>query len=579
MPSVDPHDILGEVAPEEVPADAPPAAANYREADIIGVTCAECARFEYQGAFYENPNDPQSLIPKGVCTLWEANVHGDKVCDRYTEASPPMDINGNEMWDFADEAKNLAEVHLAGGEQRSEGEYVIKEILRTGDWDVIPTSGGFLRKPLKIVRDGQSDSSEGIIALSEIVENFNNGAVQNVQIPLSDDNNDHKNNTRVNTGYVRDIWISDDGEQSKLVAKMEFTEPDVKEKVLRGTYSDVSCGIPFNIISRGKKFGATLEHVAITNRPFIDGLGPFLAASDTPTEQVEVTHFSIGDKEPVEEDIPEAHTEPISANTAIQFGNSALSSQLGLGGSYSVVDVTLSSPSNGTFYVTDKTSETSWTAPFVVVNGDNGVNGVQLAEIKQWTANTTDEGEEEALVEKSTAPRKLSNLDDLEAARYFREVRFSEPVTTNEENDMSLNREELDRLDLSDEQRAAFQKILDEKVELSARVREASAAERISELEEMGFKEKPGFPKLYRDVMLSDDGGPAIILLSDEGKEKQQMTALEILDSAIEALQVEGKVTLSDQALVSGNDEKPPAEEIPVEDRVAGAREALGLRK
>jgi hypothetical protein len=74
----------------------------------------------------------------------------------------------------------------------------------------------------------------------------------------------------------------------------------------------------------------------------------------------------------------------------------------------------------------------------------------------------------------------------------------------------TLNREELDRLDLSDEQRAAFQQILDQNVELSAKAREASADERVSELEEMGFKEKPGFLKFYREVMLSDDGGPAV---------------------------------------------------------------------
>ena len=52
------------------------------------------------------------------------------------------------------------------------------------------------------------------------------------------------------------------------------------------------------------------------------------------------------------------------------------------------------------------------------------------------------------------------------------------------------------------------------------------------------------------------------------------------LDKAVEALVgSDGKVMLSDQALLSGNDNKPPidaeGEKVPVKKRVANAREAL----
>jgi hypothetical protein len=64
-------------------------------------------------------------------------------------------------------------------------------------------------------------------------------------------------------------------------------------------------------------------------------------------------------------------------------------------------------------------------------------------------------------------------------------------------------------------------------------------------------------------------------------RQSERLTAKAILDRAIDALTVDGKVVLSDQHLASGNDDPPPAtadgEQKPVADRVADARAALGL--
>ena len=54
-----------------------------------------------------------------------------------------------------------------------------------------------------------AEAAQGVIAMSELVSNFEAGAIQNPQIPLSDDDNDHKNLTRLNTGFVRGLWIED----------------------------------------------------------------------------------------------------------------------------------------------------------------------------------------------------------------------------------------------------------------------------------------------------------------------------------------------------------------------------------
>ena len=561
--SVSPLDILREVNPDAVPDPQPPAASNYRAADLQGITCAACAKFVLTGFDGEG----EQAVPKGYCSQWEALVQGDHVSDGFTDTGPSLDRDGNEEWDFA-EKRELAEVHLAGASTREEDGYVIKEILRTGEWPVIPTRGGIVKQQLKIVRDGESSKDEGIISMSELVENFKATGIR-PQIPLSDEEgDDHKNTTQLNQGFVEDLWITDENDGSKLVAKMNFTEPETKAKTLRGTYADVSCGIPWQIISRGQKYGTTLEHVCITNRPFIDGLGPFMAASDQMKDaEVEVVHFGLT----AEVETEAGEKQNFSAGQIMESAQKALSAQLGLSG-YEVKDV-----GNDGLVIASTVADMSWTVKYTIQDG-----AVVLAEVKDWTVNE-DEGTSDAPVQqKRTAPPQSPEQDDLEAAQRLRQIRLpgSQPQRAKEAN-MALTREELERLDLSDEQRAAFQSVLDENAHFAARSREAEVAQRITELEELGLKEFPGALKLYRSVALSDDGGPAIVLLSDNGQEKQRKTAKELLDDFLSALKgADGKVHLSDQALVSGNDDPPPADtetgdKRPVEERVAEMKAAL----
>lgn len=170
-------------------------------------------------------------------------------------------------------------IHLSDGQASEHGGLVRKEILRTGSWPVIPTLNGIVKKPLTIIRDGKSDRDRGIISMSEVYENFSKIGVR-VPVPLALSDDDHANHARENTGWVERLEIIDNGpNDSRLVAFIRFTEPDIKQKVLRGTLADVSCGIPFAFRSRGQSFGAVLEHLAVTNRPFIDGLNGFSVAA------------------------------------------------------------------------------------------------------------------------------------------------------------------------------------------------------------------------------------------------------------------------------------------------------------
>lgn len=140
--------------------------------------------------------------------------------------------------------------------------------------------------------------------------------------------------------------------------------------------------------------------------------------------------------------------------------------------------------------------------------------------------------------------------------------------------------EALDGVELSDDQKEAIQNVLSENASLKARTREQEADARIDELKELGLAERPGALKFYRQVFLSDDGGPAVVLLSNDGKEEGRATALEILDQFIEGVKgSDGKVALSDQALASGNDNPPPAdaegEQKSVKERLAEAKKSL----
>lgn len=142
---------------------------------------------------------------------------------------------------------------------------------------------------------------------------------------------------------------------------------------------------------------------------------------------------------------------------------------------------------------------------------------------------------------------------------------------------LSLDGVELSNLD--DQARARIQAVLDENRDL----RGTKIDQRIDQLKAipgLNLADRPGALKLYREIMLEDDGGPAIVLFSDKPEaERQRLTAIEILDRFIASLQADSGVQLSDQHLASGSDNKPPTdasgERAPLDDRVEDAKKAI----
>lgn len=174
-----------------------------------------------------------------------------------------------------DQRQLLAEMYLAEGPSEEADGLIWKTVLREGEWRFSPSVEGPVDIPIIVKKDGKSSYTREakVISMSEIMENFRDEAVEHVTIPLS-----HKDSVLENTGYIKDLRIAqDDVGRWVLQAAHEFTEPEVQEKVLRGTIANTSAGVLFDYVKKevGKRYGAVLAHVALTNKPWLNGMKPF----------------------------------------------------------------------------------------------------------------------------------------------------------------------------------------------------------------------------------------------------------------------------------------------------------------
>lgn len=148
--------------------------------------------------------------------------------------------------------------------------------------------------------------------------------------------------------------------------------------------------------------------------------------------------------------------------------------------------------------------------------------------------------------------------------------------------------EVLERLGLSEDQRAALAPILSQNEQLMTQLAETQKAARIdkvtnrvTELQEK-LKMPPGFCKRYEEIALQDDGDVSAVLnLSENGNAGTQRdyTATEIAESLIAALPVDqsGALALAERSnlLSSPIDDRPPVDandQKKVEETQAGNR-------
>jgi len=485
-----------------------------------------------------------------------------------------------------------------------------KTILRTGEWKIRPNKNGTGdKRSLKILKN-DADYDKGEIALKDLKEAFDNGAFEYVTIPET-----HSDKAIENTGFIRKLEVID-GEDgvTRLRAGHDFTEPDVKQKVVNGSIAGNSAGIytGYQRKEDGKVFPAALAHSALTNRPWINGMGTF-ASSDEIDEKEIISAQLIGD------DSLKFESDIIwEDKKAFNFIRDQISSQLkeirktddpeDSVNSYDVLDV-----SKNKALVKDFEMNNTYVVPF-----KSSGKGVNISPPEQWVfAKQTYVKASEETEEKETKEDKTS-AETPSVALSVENKPASPPLQSTPENELGESQRkrnllllehdkknsrkiggkrmagattvDMDKLELSDEARELIEhqqtELAENKEELAkvkADNQKHEVESKIENLKKIGLDQYPGLLKFIRNVYLSDDGGTAILLSEEEnGKEsKSKLTSTQIVDGFVEALPKEdGKIKLSEQILEIDNDNKPEddtSKEVPQEEKTAKAAEFLGV--
>lgn len=449
-------------------------------------------------------------------------------------------------------------------------------IIREGQWAVRPGAGGQKRRtPLKVVA-GHSKDQRKEIGLADLMDAFDYPAIEHVTVPTS-----HENDVTQNTGFIKALKLVNGeykpkGSKTKKKVKVlmggyDIKLPDIKQKMELGAIASRSAGLLYDYVDTesGKTWPVVLEHVALTNKPWITGMKAF------GRKLVKAVKASVGlslsDDAPEDEDLlaMEDALESIElADTSITWDKnddpdwlrSRVNCQLdearaakvqamqsnGKPGMY--VDTYDYPPRYrcvkarpGLALIADGWGDEAncWTAPFKVVDGD-----VELeTDLTKWTASKRvyipddarkqfDTGEE-PLEDEPVVEAPPVQLSKLQLAQRARKARASgEPAPTVQENTTpSRGGEHMageeGTLQLSEEARKAIEaadarakaaearadKLSDQIERLAGPVREAAVDGYISELKAMGLDEAHGFTGVLAEVraqMLADDGEPAI---------------------------------------------------------------------
>lgn len=188
------------------------------------------------------------------------------------------------------------------GEPTSLGEdengLIWSPILRSGMTLTRPgLNGEKIPDPLVFV-PGHSDDQRKEIGLQDIVDAFADNAVQHVTIPTN-----HDNNLLDNTGFIKAVKIVDSKKnpgEKVLIGAHNFTEPDIKGRVKRGTIANRSCGLLYDYTNptTGKTYPIVLEHVALTNSPWVHGMPSYgeLSEAELGDRKLEVVPMLLGER-------------------------------------------------------------------------------------------------------------------------------------------------------------------------------------------------------------------------------------------------------------------------------------------
>jgi hypothetical protein len=150
---------------------------------------------------------------------------------------------------------------------------------------------GFLRHPTTKKKIKIDDAF-----IASMVDNFNKGICDIVQVPLADADNRHTEDPRASIGEVIGLTVRGD----KVYAVIDVRDDSAADK-LGETMLGASAFIhlDYEDTASGKKVGPTLLHLCVTNRPYITGLEDYkqviAASADSQDEAILLTEA--GEKE------------------------------------------------------------------------------------------------------------------------------------------------------------------------------------------------------------------------------------------------------------------------------------------
>lgn len=469
----------------------------------------------------------------------------------------------------------LHEIYLSGTDNiDTDDEGLIwKEILPEGESAYTPSPTGPKKRPLRIALSGESNLPESLIAMQEVVDNFNDGAVENVQIILGDKpGGDHEDITKNNKGFVRKLKIAN-GKSGKpaIWAGLDITEPDTKDKVNRKTYANVSSGIIGNYINKhtGKKYNAVLKHVAITNTPWVGGMQKFgeqIMASDDNNEDVdEVVALNVDEKvDEIKSDVDNKQEKTKAQIVAERAKN--LLAQLGLSKDFEV-----SEASEDHIIVADKRAKKVLR---VALDSDESV--VLFEDENKSEDNKEEQNEDNKEGQENETAQEASLSDDTNNTG-------GNVVSGIDIESLGLNLSDEDKAKLSQAIDSARASDSDELERLRRKNREAEVDRKINGLKEVGLSSQPGVLRYLRDCYIADKGEQTEILLSDDENktETKNFSVTDLLDGLLDRLKnSEGKINLSDQVLVEedhGRREATDANSDDFQKELAEANAILGL--
>jgi hypothetical protein len=425
----------------------------------------------------------------------------DGKCDVYnasTSESDLCDAYDAEVEEQSDMGNGIemAELYCSEGAANENDGLIWKTVMRTGTWKYRPGAGQRpIAQPLTVIA-GTSTDVRNIIGLEDLKRTFDEGAVEHVTVPKT-----HRDAVDENTGYVRKLAIDDDPDREGhyiLKAGIEFTDPSVKEKVLNRSIANTSCGLYYDYVRKdsGSKYPVALAHVALTNSPWLNGMRPFGLSEE---DEVNISSFEFSENMETEETKTENVEMPVI--------------------------------SNGTTFM----------APAVVSTNSAGAVKISFAARGEWKEKEEGSTPPEKPHNKETVMTVIPGLEGVELAEDAAAAVAAALAAKDAE--LTAEREAAAALRSSNE-------------ELAREKREAEIDAKVQELKDMGLSEQPGFLKVVRQVLLSDDGSQTLEL-SEDGK-TESVSFADVVNKLIDALPTkDGKINFGEQAESLGTEERP----------------------